>query len=151
MQALAIAVVGVRTFALGRALLRYLERLAAHDAALRMLAGLRTQVFAALRSSAPPRCGGYRRGDLLRRFVGDVDGAAGRPGPGRGAAERRRDHRRPAACVLAGLLVPAAGVVLAVALVLSPARSCPGRPDARPATPRTWSRCAGDRDDGPAR
>ena len=74
MQALAIAVVGVRTFALGRALLRYVERLATHDVALRLLVGLRAQVFAALRTLCPAALGDYRRGDLLRRFVGDVDG-----------------------------------------------------------------------------
>ena len=53
-QALSVAVVGVRTFAISRALLRYFERLATHDGALRMLAALRVRVFAALRP-LPPR------------------------------------------------------------------------------------------------
>jgi len=74
-QALSIAVVGVRTFAITRALLRYAERLATHDGALRMLAALRVRVFAALRPLPPGVLGSYGRGDLLRRFVGDVDGA----------------------------------------------------------------------------
>jgi thiol reductant ABC exporter CydC subunit len=74
-QALAIAVVGVRTFALAKALLRYGERLAAHDGALRLLATVRAQVFAALVPLAPGGLGRFRRGDLLRRFTSDVDGA----------------------------------------------------------------------------
>jgi thiol reductant ABC exporter CydC subunit len=74
-QALAVAVVGVRTFAIGRAGLRYLERLTTHDTALRMLTSLRVQVFEALRPLPPALLARYGRGDLLRRFVGDVDGA----------------------------------------------------------------------------
>jgi ATP-binding cassette subfamily C protein CydCD len=74
-QALALAVVGVRTFALAKALLRYAERLAAHDGALRLLADVRARVFAALVPLAPAGLGRFRRGDLLRRFTSDVDGA----------------------------------------------------------------------------
>ncbi len=74
-QALAVAVVGVRTFALSKAFLRYGERLAAHDGALRLLAGLRVRVFSALEPLAPAGLGAFRRGDLLRRFTTDVDGA----------------------------------------------------------------------------
>ena len=74
-QALAVAVVGVRTFALSRALLRYFERLSAHDGALRLLAELRARVFSALEPLAPAGLGQFRRGDLLRRFTSDVDGA----------------------------------------------------------------------------
>ena len=117
-QALAIAVVGVRTFALGRALLRYLERLTAHDAALRLLTGLRAQVFASLRILGPAALGGFRRGDLLRRFVGDVDGL--QDGlvrafiPLSGAVVTSAG-----ACALAGLLVPPAGIVLAVVLAIA--------------------------------
>ncbi len=133
-QALAIAVVGVRTFALGRALLRYVERLTAHDVALRLLVGLRAQVFAALRPLGPSALGGYRRGDLLRRFVGDVDGL--QDGlvrtvlPVVGAAATS-----VAACVLAGLLAPEAGVVLAVALA-----------GAGGLVPWLVGRCSGDAD-----
>jgi ATP-binding cassette subfamily C protein CydCD len=74
-QALAIAVVGVRTFALAKAILRYAERLAAHDGALRLLADVRARVFAALVPLAPAGLSQFRRGDLLRRFTSDVDGA----------------------------------------------------------------------------
>jgi ATP-binding cassette subfamily C protein CydCD len=117
-QALAVAVVGVRTFAIGRALLRYAERLAAHDGALRMLSALRVRVFAALRPLPPAVLGQYGRGDLLRRFVGDVDGAqeglvralvpsAGALAGGLGAV------------VIATALAPLAGLYLAAGLLVA--------------------------------
>ena len=116
-QALALAVVGVRTFALSRALLRYGERLAGHDAALRLLADLRARVFAALEPLAPAGLREFRRGDLLRRFVVDVDSAqeglvravlplAGATITCLGAA------------ALALMLAPAAGAALALGLGL---------------------------------
>ena len=74
-QALSIAVVGVRTFAIGRAVLRYFERLVdprrrAADPRRAAGAGLRCAAAAAATACSA----GYGRGDLLRRFVGDVDG-----------------------------------------------------------------------------
>jgi len=117
-QALAIAVVGVRTFAIARALLRYAERLASHDAALRLLTLVRVRVFAALRPLGGSALGGVGRGDLLRRFVGDVDGVQDAlvrtviPLIGAGATAL-------GAVVLAALLAPAAGLTLAIALTLS--------------------------------
>ena len=74
---LSVAVVAVRAFGLGRGLSRYVERLAGHDAALRVLAGTRADVWTALEPLVPaglpegPTAGG--RGDLLERLVGDVD------------------------------------------------------------------------------
>jgi ATP-binding cassette subfamily C protein CydCD len=117
-QALAIAVVGVRTFAIARALLRYFERLFAHDSALRLLTSLRTKVFSALRPRAANALDGHARGDLLRRFVGDVDGV--QDGlirafvPLTGALVTALG-----AIVLAALLAPAAGLALAITLVLA--------------------------------
>lgn len=116
-QALAIAVVGVRTFALARALLRYAERLVSHDSALRLLAQVRARVFAALEPLVPAGLGDIRRGDLLRRFVNDVDGV--QEGlvraivPFIGAA-----ITSAGAVLLAALLAPWAGVALAIALLL---------------------------------
>jgi hypothetical protein len=72
-QALAVATVAVRTCALSKALLRYAERLAAHDVALRLLARTRTRVVEALVPLAPHGLGLWRRGDVLRRFTSDVD------------------------------------------------------------------------------
>lgn len=115
-QALALAVVGVRTFALGRALLRYLERLTSHDAALRVLADVRTSVFRALIPLAPGAT--LRRGDLLRRFVVDVD--AVQDGLVSGAVPIMGVALTAAgAVVLGALLVPAAGLALALGLVVA--------------------------------
>lgn len=70
---LSMAVVGVRAFAIGRGVLRYLERLSGHDAAFRQLGDLRVGVYERLVAVAPDGVRGIRRGDLLSRLVGDVD------------------------------------------------------------------------------
>ncbi len=72
-SALALAIVGVQFFALGRGLLRYCERLAGHDAALRVLAALRVRVYERLELLAPAGLPAFRSGDLLARVVDDVD------------------------------------------------------------------------------
>ncbi|GAA2054098.1 hypothetical protein GCM10009839_72680 [Catenulispora yoronensis] len=66
---LMVAITGVRALGIGRAVFRYAERLVAHDAAFRVLAGLRVRTYERLARQAP----GRRRGDLLSRFVADVD------------------------------------------------------------------------------
>lgn len=70
---LSLAVVGVRAFALTRAVFRYLERLASHDAAFRQSAIVRTELYRRLVRVAPAGLGRTDRGDLLARIVGDVD------------------------------------------------------------------------------
>ncbi len=70
---LLVAIVAVRTFGIARPVLRYLERLTSHDAALRMLAEKRAQVYAALVPLTPGRLG-LRRGDVLTSVVDDVEG-----------------------------------------------------------------------------
>jgi ATP-binding cassette subfamily C protein CydCD len=57
---LLVAIVGVRAFGLGRAGLRWVERMTAHDAALRLAADLRVQVWGPWRPRARPPTG--RRG-----------------------------------------------------------------------------------------
>ncbi|WP_380169278.1 thiol reductant ABC exporter subunit CydC [Jannaschia sp. R86511] len=113
---LTFAVVGVRALALTRALARYLERLAGHDAAFRMLADLRVRVHAALEPLAPAGLPAFRRGDLLARLVDDVDTMQDLPlrvlGPVLSGAVAG-----VLAVGLLGSLLPAAGVVLAVALL----------------------------------
>ncbi|QCC77473.1 thiol reductant ABC exporter subunit CydC [Nocardioides daphniae] len=69
---LIVAIVGVRTFGLARPVLRYVERLVSHDAAFRLLAERRAQVYDALVPLVPGRLG-VRRGDLLTSVVDDVD------------------------------------------------------------------------------
>jgi thiol reductant ABC exporter CydC subunit len=66
---LTVAIVGVRFFAIARAVFRYLERVVSHDLTFRLLADLRVRFFRRLVPVAPAA----RSGDLLSRFVGDVD------------------------------------------------------------------------------
>jgi ATP-binding cassette, subfamily C, bacterial CydC len=70
---LTAAIVGVRFFGLARPLARYLERLASHDVALRSLGRARARVYEAIEPLAPAQLEDLRRGDLLSRFVADVD------------------------------------------------------------------------------
>ncbi len=70
---LGVAIVGVRFFGIARALLRYLERLVSHDLAFRTLADLRVRWFRALVPLVPGGLPGLRRGEVLSRFVADVD------------------------------------------------------------------------------
>jgi ATP-binding cassette subfamily C protein CydC len=66
--ALTVAIVIVRTLAIARGSLRYAERLTGHAAVLRILADLRSRVYAAL-----VRRNDIREGDALTRVVSDVD------------------------------------------------------------------------------
>jgi len=115
---LLVAVTAVRAFAISRAVLRYAERLAAHDAAFRVLGELRADVYARLARLAPAGLAELRAGDLLARLVGDVDAladlwlrvllpylAAGLVAAG--------------AVLLVASLVPGAGLVLAVAVAVA--------------------------------
>jgi thiol reductant ABC exporter CydC subunit len=70
--ALMVAIVAVRAFGLTRAGLRYAERLCSHDLALRQLARLRARFYERLWPLVPGELR-HRGGDLLARFVGDVD------------------------------------------------------------------------------
>jgi thiol reductant ABC exporter CydC subunit len=72
-SAVAIAIVAVQFFAFARALCRYGERLAGHDAAFRALARVRVEVYERLERLAPLGLPAFRSGDLLARLVGDVD------------------------------------------------------------------------------
>ena len=70
---LSFAVVGVRFFALSRAVFRYLERLTGHDAALRQLATIRASLVRRLVPLAPDGLTRTRRGSVLGALVDDVD------------------------------------------------------------------------------
>ncbi|MCG7523156.1 thiol reductant ABC exporter subunit CydD, partial [Streptomyces sp. OfavH-34-F] len=115
---LMVAVTATRAFGIGRAVFRYAERLVSHDAVLRMLAELRVAVYRSLERIAPGGLRGARRGDLLSRLVADVDalqdywlrwllpvGTAVLVGA--------------ATVGFTGWLLPEAGVVLAVGLLLA--------------------------------
>lgn len=70
---LGVAVVSVRAFGIGRGVLRYLERLASHDVALRGMAALRANLYDALAGGPVTGVVALRRGDLLARVGADVD------------------------------------------------------------------------------
>ena len=115
---LALAIVGVQFFGLSRGFFRYGERLVGHDAALRVLAGVRVRVFERLEAVAPAGLPVFRRGDLVARFVDDVDSL-------QDVVLRVLQPFLVATLVGAGTVavlwwfLPQAGVVLLVALLLS--------------------------------
>ncbi|MFE6983866.1 thiol reductant ABC exporter subunit CydD [Streptomyces griseus] len=115
---LMMAVTATRAFGIGRAVFRYAERLVSHDAVLKLLADLRVSVYRGLERIAPAGLRATRRGDLLSRLVADVDtlqdywlrwllpvGTALVVGT--------------AAAGFTGWLLPEAGVILAVGLLVA--------------------------------
>ena len=70
---LSVAVVGVRFFAVSRAVFRYLERLSGHDAALRQLARTRSDMVHRLIPLSPAGLGRTDRGHVLSALVDDVE------------------------------------------------------------------------------
>lgn len=115
---LLVAIVAVRAFGLGKGVLRYAERLVSHDAALRAASALRVRIWEALVRLGPASTARMRRGELLSRLVGDVDAqqdvlvrvalpaaAAGVVGTLLGLG--------------IGLLLPVAGVVVGIGLLVA--------------------------------
>ncbi|MFJ6611434.1 thiol reductant ABC exporter subunit CydD [Streptomyces sp. NPDC091289] len=115
---LMMAVTATRAFGIGRAVFRYAERLVSHDAVLKLLADLRVSVYRGLERIAPAGLRTTRRGDLLSRLVADVDAL--------------QDYwlrwLLPAGTALAvgtaaagftGWLLPEAGAILAVGLLVA--------------------------------
>jgi len=101
---LMVAIVAVQAFALGRPLVRYLERLASHDVALRAVGRLRPRFYRRIEPLAPAELDGYRKGDLLSRMVADVDA-------------QQNLHLRSLEPVLVALLAGGAAVGATVALL----------------------------------
>ena len=114
--ALAVTITAVRSFGIARAALRYAERLASHELTLRQLARLRTTFFHRLAPLVPGRLARQGRGELLARFVGDVDTMAD-------LYLRSLIPVLVAAVVIAGaavagtIMLSTVGLVLAVALI----------------------------------
>ena len=113
---LMVAITAVRTFGIARGVLRYGERLSAHDAAFRILGDQRTRTYARLERLAPAGLESFRSGDLLARLVDDVDGLADLwlrvllPYASVGLAAA-------GAVALLWILAPAAGAALAITLM----------------------------------
>jgi ATP-binding cassette, subfamily C, bacterial CydC len=114
---LTVAIVLVRFFGLARPLARYLERLASHDLAFRMLARFRVRFYERIEPLAPAGLAPYRRGDLVSRMVGDVDALQGLYLRGLGPPLVALAAGAVAVGVAAALL-PAAGLAIALGLVL---------------------------------
>ncbi len=114
---LTVTIVFVRFFGLSRPLARYLDRLVSHDLALRSLGHVRSRFYERIEPLAPAQLEGFRRGDLVSRMVADVDALQGLYLRGIGP---------PAAAVViavvsvaaAALILPAAGLILAVGLAV---------------------------------
>jgi ATP-binding cassette subfamily C protein CydC len=70
---LGVAIGLVQLFGVSRAVFRYLERLVSHDAAFRFLGRLRVSFYERLEPLVPGGLGSARSGDLLSRFVDDVE------------------------------------------------------------------------------
>ena len=64
---------GVRFFAIGRTLARYVERIVSHDATFRILQSLRRWFYHHLEPLAPSSSMNFRSGDILNRIVADID------------------------------------------------------------------------------
>jgi ATP-binding cassette, subfamily C, bacterial CydC len=105
--AISAAVVAVRALSVGRGVFRYLERLASHDVAFRVLADVRVSIYRRLERLAPSGLVALRSGDLLARLISDVD-----------ATQDLfiRGITPPLAAALVG-----AGAVLASLMILAPA------------------------------
>jgi thiol reductant ABC exporter CydC subunit len=71
--AISVAVVAVRGLSVGRGVFRYVERLASHDVAFRVLAEIRVAIYRRLERLAPAGLAAFRSGDLLARLISDVD------------------------------------------------------------------------------
>jgi len=70
---LTLTIVGVRFFAVTRAVSRYLERYVGHLATFRVLTRVRSWFFRGIAPLAPAGLQNRRRGDLLARILGDID------------------------------------------------------------------------------
>ncbi|MFQ6273478.1 thiol reductant ABC exporter subunit CydD [Kutzneria viridogrisea] len=70
---LSVAIVAVRTFGLGKGVLRYVERLVTHDAAFRLGGELRVRLWQAVVRLGPARTTALRRTDGVQRLVDDTD------------------------------------------------------------------------------
>ncbi|MDN3483156.1 thiol reductant ABC exporter subunit CydD [Arthrobacter sp. APC 3897] len=137
------AIVGVRFFGIGRAVLRYLERLRLHDAVFRATNTIRIRLWNGLLQ----RPEGWRRlargGGALERLVGDVDELRD-IAPRVVFAPITGFFTAVAACIATGLLLPEAlGVqilVCVVGLVIAPLVAVGADAAARAATVRLQSR-----------
>lgn len=115
---LSIAIVGVRTFALLRSVTRYSERIVSHNATFASLPPLRVALYEKLEELTPSGIAQFHRADLMSRVVADVDDIQDLPL--RVYLPIVSSAIAGVFCVvLTGWILPAAGVIMAAALLLS--------------------------------
>ena len=115
---LTVVIVAVRFFGLARPLARYCERVVSHEAALRALATIRSRFYERIEPLAPAQLREYRSGELLARVVGDVDALQSLYVRGLGPPIVAL-LIGTASVGLAAAVLPAAGAILAVGLLLA--------------------------------
>lgn len=115
---LAVATTAVRSLGIGKAVFRYLNRIASHRVALYGMSSLRTSVYEALADSDTDVVTSIRRGDLLARTGQDINTV--------GDLVVRALMPSSVALVVSllsvgivGMLSPAIGIVLLLCLLLS--------------------------------
>ncbi len=115
---LSIAIVGVRTFALLRSVTRYSERVVSHNATFASLPRIRIAIFNKLEELTPSGLTQFHRGDLMSRIVADVEGIQDLTL--RVYLPIVSSAISAIFCVaLVGWILPIAGVILAVALLVA--------------------------------
>ncbi len=104
---LMVAMVGVRAFGIGRAALRYAERLVTHSAVFRAVTALRIRLWTGIARRGPVSRALLRPGAALDRLIGDAD--------------RVRDLVPRTLAPLATAVLAAAGGTVALLLLAEPA------------------------------
>ncbi|NLV79790.1 MAG: thiol reductant ABC exporter subunit CydC [Rhodococcus sp.] len=115
---LTVAVVAVRALGISRGIFRYLERIATHDTALRGTTAARAGLYRRLAEGDPAAAAGLARGDLLARTGADVD-ALGDVVVRALVPIAVAAVLGVAAVVTVGVIAPAAGAILAGALLVA--------------------------------
>ncbi len=115
---LTVAVVAVRALGISRGLFRYFERLATHETALRGTTSARANLYRRLADGDPAAALGVGRGDLLARTGADVD-ALGDVVVRALVPIAVAAVLSLAAVVTLTVIAPAAGAVLAAALLVA--------------------------------
>ncbi|HEX7802466.1 MAG TPA: thiol reductant ABC exporter subunit CydC [Pseudoxanthomonas sp.] len=107
---------GIRALTFIRILSRYAEKLIGHDVTLRLARDLRVDFFRSVLPLAPLGLGRHRVGELLARLVADIENVDGLLVRAVGPLLALSGLGLTAA-VVTGLLLPAAGILLALVLL----------------------------------
>ena len=109
---------GIRALTMARIVSRYFEKLVGHDATLRVARDLRVWFFARALPLAPGKLGASRTGELLARLMGDIGEVDGLFVRAIGPLVAMALVTLAAAATMAAIHVPAAVLLLTLALVI---------------------------------